>query len=87
MELTTQNFVSSGLRSQRSHIVEKFCVLTTDFSFTVYMVMFNARVMISAVLCRAQICQKDRETHDADAITNLDSGGACLARIELQNTT
>ena len=36
MELTTQNFVSSGLRSQRSHIVEKFCVLTTDFSFTVY---------------------------------------------------
>ena len=36
MELTTQNFVSSGLRSQRSHIVEKFCVLITDFSFTVY---------------------------------------------------
>ena len=50
------------------------------FYFLYYMVMFNARVMISAVLCRVRTCQKDRETHDADAITNLDSGGACPAR-------
>ena len=57
------------------------------FCFLYYMVMFNARVMISAVLCRVRTCQKDRETHDADAITNLDSGGACPARAGLQNTT
>ena len=56
------------------------------FCFLYYMVMFNARVMISAVLCRVRTCQKDRETHDADAITNLDSGGACPARAGLQNT-
>ena len=57
------------------------------FCFLYYMVMFNARVMISAVLCRVRTCQKDREPHDADAITNLDSGGACPARAGLQNTT
>ena len=56
------------------------------FCFLYSVTMFNAWVRINAMLCRVRICQKDRETHDADAITNLDSGGACPARAGLQNT-
>ena len=63
MELTSQNFVSSGLRSQRSHIVEKFCVLITDFSFTVYTwicghppdIGVTDKLVLSATLAAVQI--------------------------------
>ena len=54
------------------------------FCFLYSAVMLNAWVMINAMLCRVQTCQKDKKTHDPDAAANRDNSSACPARAELQ---